>query len=384
MATRRRRSASWLLLVLVAAGAALFYRVTRDPWPAVQGERVAPDEAWQTARLVAAAVRLSDAARDGGGPTRRAQGAKAHGCARATFTVGLPDPRLRHGLFARAGEYPAWVRFSNLDARARSDQERDGRGIAVKVMAVPGSKLLSAERDEATQDFVLSDAPRFPVGSAAEYAELLDHVSRGDRYGWFFDDWSFRPWRWRLRALWLFERTRGTPPSSVLQHDYYSATAYRLGPGQYVKYAVRPCVRSRPPRQDRTEDMLRARLRDELAAGGACFDLSVQPQVPGRNMPVEDASVAWSEKDSPFLPVARITLPQQAFDTPDQQRSCEALSFTPWHALPEHEPVGSLNRARRAVYQELSRYRHAQNGLPRAEPVAPAPTPTPTPPPPTR
>jgi hypothetical protein len=122
--------------------------------------------------------------------------------------------------------------------------------------------------------------------------------------------------------------------------------------------------------------MLRVMLREELAAGGACFDLFVQPQAPGRNMPVEDASVAWSEKDSPFLPVARITLPRQAFDTPERKQACEALSFTPWHALPEHEPVGSLNRVRRAVYQELSRYRHAQNGVPRAEPVPPAPTPT--------
>ena len=51
--------------------------------------------------------------------------------------------------------------------------------------------------------------------------------------------------------------------------------------------------------------MLRVSLREELAAGGACFDLLVQLQVPGRNMPVEDASVLWSEKDSPFLPVAR-------------------------------------------------------------------------------
>ena len=318
MAARRRsRGASWVLFIVLVLVAVVLYRVTRDPWPAVQGESVAPDEPWQTARIVAASVRLAGAARADGRAVARAQGAKAHACARASFTVGDVDPRLRYGLFARRGEYPAWVRFSSMDPRSRSDQERDGRGLAVKVMGVAGRKLLATERDEATQDFVLADARRFPLASPADYAELLDRLSRGDRYGFFLDDWSFRFWRWRLRELWLYERSRGTPPSSLLQTDYYGGTAYRLGPQQYVKYAMRPCVRSRPPRQNRTDDMLRVSLREELGAGGACFDLLVQLQVPGRNMPVEDASVLWSEKESPFLPAARLTLPQQAFDSPD-------------------------------------------------------------------
>lgn len=368
-AHRRSRRATRALLVLLVLGAVLLYRVTRDPWPAEQGESVSADEPWLTARIVAASVRLADAARGEGRPVARAQGAKPHACARAAFTVGDVDPRLRHGLFARRGEYPAWVRFSNMDAASRSDQERDGRGIAVKVMGVAGPKLLGAERHETTQDFLLADARRVAHATPAEYAEFLDRVSRGDRYGYFLDDWSFRFWRWRLRELWLHERARGTPPSSLLQTDYHGGTAYRLGPRQYVKYALRPCVRSRPPRRDRTPDVLGVSLREQLAAGGACFDLLVQLQVPGRNMPVEDASVVWSEKDSPFLPVARLTLPQQSLAEKEREPLCEALSFTPWHSLPEHEPVGGLNRVRRAVYQELSRYRHAQNGTTRAEPT---------------
>ena len=36
-------------------------------------------------------------------------------------------------------------------------------------------------------------------------------------------------------------------------------------------------------------------------------------------------------------------------DAPGQDELCEALSFTPWHSLPEHEPVGGINRLRRAV-----------------------------------
>jgi hypothetical protein len=196
----------------------------------------------------------------------------------------------------------------------------------------------------------------------------VERLSRGDRWGFFTRDWTVRFWRWRWRELWIHERARRTPPASLLQTAYYSGAAHRLGPRQYVKHALRPCVRSRPPRQDRTADMLRASLREELGTADACFDLLVQLQVPGRNMPVEDPAVTWSEKDSPFLPVARVTVPRQSFDSPEQLGFCEALSFTPWHSLPEHEPVGGLNRVRRAVYLELSRYRHAENGTPRAEP----------------
>jgi hypothetical protein len=114
--------------------------------------------------------------------------------------------------------------------------------------------------------------------------------------------------------------------------------------------------------------MLRAALKADLAQGEGCFDLLVQLQVAGKNMPVEDSTVLWSEKDSPFLKVARITIPRQEFDTKEQNAFCENLSFTPWHSLPEHEPVGVMNRVRRALYQEISRYRHAKNAAPRAEP----------------
>jgi hypothetical protein len=46
------------------------------------------------------------------------------------------------------------------------------------------------------------------------------------------------------------------------------------------------------------------------------------------------------------------------------------LSFTPWHALPEHEPLGGINRVRRAVHESLSDFRHALNLVPREEPIS--------------
>ena len=46
----------------------------------------------------------------------------------------------------------------------------------------------------------------------------------------------------------------------------------------------------------------------------------------------------------------------------------EHLSYTPWHHLPAHEPVGSINLARRAAYDAISTVRHHLNHKLRREP----------------
>jgi hypothetical protein len=86
-------------------------------------------------------------------------------------------------------------------------------------------------------------------------------------------------------------------------------------------------------------------------------------------MPVEDPTIEWSETDAPFVPVARITIPRQAFDSPEQMLFCENLSFTPWHCVDAHRPLGGLNRLRRSVYETISRVRHELNHAARKEPV---------------
>ena len=106
---------------------------------------------------------------------------------------------------------------------------------------------------------------------------------------------------------------------------------------------------------------MRDNLVSELAEGRGCFEFRVQLQDPAGNMPVEDPSVAWDERVSPFVTVARVMIPEQVFNMPEQIQFCENLSFSPWHALEAHRPLGQFNRIRRAVYQASSDYRHAQN-----------------------
>jgi hypothetical protein len=86
-------------------------------------------------------------------------------------------------------------------------------------------------------------------------------------------------------------------------------------------------------------------------------------------MPVEDATIVWDETRSCFQRVATIRIPAQTFDTPARVEFAENLSFTPWHALMDHRPLGGINRARRKVYETISRLRHQMNNAPRQEPT---------------
>ena len=116
-------------------------------------------------------------------------------------------------------------------------------------------------------------------------------------------------------------------------------------------------------------NFLRLNLARHLAERDAEFDFMVQRRLKPDSMPVEDATIEWKEADAPFVPVARITIPKQVFDSPGQMLFCENLSFSPWHCIPEQRPLGGLNRLRRVVYETISRVRHELNHAARKEPT---------------
>ena len=100
-------------------------------------------------------------------------------------------------------------------------------------------------------------------------------------------------------------------------------------------------------------------MRDHLSQGDATFDFCVQFQTDPEKMPIEDAMVEWEEKDSPYRKVATIRIPSQAFESFDQMAFAEKIAFNPWSALQEHQPLGGMNRARKIIYTELAKLRHA-------------------------
>ncbi|MEO7271649.1 MAG: catalase, partial [Vicinamibacterales bacterium] len=92
---------------------------------------------------------------------------------------------------------------------------------------------------------------------------------------------------------------------------------------------------------------------------GAQFDLSVNPQTDPETMPVEDPTIEWT---SAPVRLATISIYPQKCDGPEQMAFVENLSWNPWNALPEHLPLGGINRARKLVYMDSSDLRHKTTG----------------------
>jgi Catalase len=327
----------------------------------------------QEADLIAQIVSLTRAKllagyTPGGGPMHRDAHPKSHGCVRAKFIVAskLPD-YLRVGLFAEAGTFDAWIRYSNGAPSQAPDSRPDVRGMAIKVMGVPGTKLLEDELQATTQDFVVCNHHSFFVKDPADYVSFVSNFMNGKPLGFIFPE--LNPLKWRLREVWNLANGLLKSIPSTTEIRYWSQTPYRFG-YTAVKYSVVPRSVPTVPAQPKSDNRLREALIAQLAAGEVVLDFMVQLQESPRTMPIEDPRIRWSETESPFIKVATIVIPAQEFDTAERREFDENLSFTPWHALPEHEPLGGINRARRAVYQAISRLRHETNGVARVEPTA--------------
>jgi hypothetical protein len=95
------------------------------------------------------------------GHATRAVHAKSHGIVRAGLRVldGLP-PELAQGIFARAGTWPAVMRFSTTPGDMLDDHVSTPRGLAIKIVGVEGVRLPGSEND-VTQDFILINGPVF-------------------------------------------------------------------------------------------------------------------------------------------------------------------------------------------------------------------------------
>lgn len=324
------------------------------------------------------------AGRDGPVVYRRDVHIKSHGCVKAEFTVPELDTRYRWGVFSEPGSFKAWIRFSNGDYRLHPDKNRDARGMAIKLMGVEGEKLLPGQRKARTQDFVMMNATNYFIRHLDDYVELTKYLAVGDNFGYFLNGWSKNPFSWRWRELKLVAGTKKPPPETPLNTQYFSASAYKLGPDNNIKFSAKPrqCLdsdgKALPAHTgswatgEDDYNFLRLRMAEQLEAGPACFDFMVQLQVPGKIMPVEDATIVWREKDSPFVTVAEVTIPQQEFDTEENRQFCENLSFNPWHSLPDHKPVGVFNRVRKALYEEVAKYRWDANRRQYDDPSAPA------------
>ena len=330
------------------------------PAPTVELEQVPPDEQLHIDNLIHN-LREKMKREYMAGRTLRDAHPKMHGCVKAEFVLEENlDESLAVGLFGSAKKrYQAWVRFSNQDGTPQADAKPDIRGAAIKLLDVPGKKLLDGEEDSPTHDFILISHDAFVTRDAAEFDGLIQAVVDGKVPLFLLGHW---------RVAWnLFKSLK--KHASPLEVRYFSVAPYLLGT-RAVKYSLRPAGTTRSTIPDNpSPNYLREALKAHLSREDAEFDFLVQKQGDPRTMPIEDPGVAWDERDAPFEKVATLVIPKQDFDTPAQQIFGDNLSFNPWRCLPDHRPLGGISRARRQVYRALSSFRHDRNAEPRAEPV---------------
>jgi len=324
------------------------------------GERLLPGEAAAIQQIVETMTRMLRRDYPNGTLARRAAHAKSTGFVRAEFTVAEVASDLRHGLFANPRRYDAWIRFSNSSPQVQNDRKRDVRGMAVKLLDVPGDKLLSDERPATTHDFVMTNGKAFFLSNPTEFAEFIRCAEAGRPFAYFL---GRNPLKWKLRQLNIV-RTCLIRTENVLASSYWSQTPYRLGP-HIVKFCALPIETAAP--RGKSADLVSA-LRDTLSAGDVTFRFCVQRQGDARANPIEDPSIVWDEQIAPLQTVATIRIPQQTPASLPALDMAEQFSFSPWHALPDHEPLGGINRARRVVYEQLSKVRHQLNGVVPTEP----------------
>lgn len=308
-------------------------------------EPLSPDETRLIAEFVAFLKRAS-VKRHPTGPMLRFNQGRQTACVQAEFTV-LDDlePELRVGLFAQPRTYKASIRFAN--AVSKSDREKDVRGMAIKVSGVQGQNLTLGAT---TQDFVLNSHPVMVAGNTRDFLRLLRAMEAGGLRRLFY--LLSHP-----RSLRIGMRARGHH-SSHLDIPYWSTTPYKFGEGQAVKYKVAPSsgISSSRPRE-LSDTYLRDAMQAHLSRSDADFDFMVQFQANPTTMPIEDASVEWSERVSPCRPVARIRIPRQDIEAPGRAALCEEAAYNPWHSIAEHRPLGGFNRSRREIYSALAAFR---------------------------
>jgi hypothetical protein len=306
--------------------------------------------------------------------------AKSHGVLAGDLRIepDLPE-HLAQGLFAAPRSYPVIVRFSTSPGDLRSDRVPVQRGLAIKVIGVDGPRAI--DDGATTQDFLLVNHPTLPFGTIGEYAKLQKLLERQPRQS----DLKQRVTRLgaRVAARVLARLGRPLPPvieglatanNHILGETFHSMAALRYG-DHVAKISAAPrsadvrALIGRPVDRRAGNSALRDLVTDFFTRHSAEYELRAQLCVDADRMPIEDASVLWPEELSPHHRVAVLHLPaQDPYSDARRRYADDVLSFSPWHTLEAHRPLGSIMRSRRVAYPRSSDFRHTVNGVPEREP----------------
>ena len=316
--------------------------------------------------------------------------AKSHGVVVGTLQVlpGLP-PELRQGLFATETTYPVVFRFSTNPGDMLADNVSSPRGLAIKVLNVEGDKVPN-HSGATTQDFVCINANAF---TAPDPAGFLDGIKLFDKNLETPEGVKHavslvaRGTNAVLKAIHLPSATlEGIGAAAVHPLGESFSTVAPLRYGNYVaKIGFAPASENLKALIGKGIDLgedynaLEEEIKRFFRHEEGVWDVKVQLALaaePGteekdKDFPIEKADKPWPEEKSPWQTVARITMPaQDSYSDARQLYVDEELSFSPWHALAAHQPLGGIMRSRLKAYEEARKYRAQRNARDIVEPTS--------------
>src|SRR3954468_11718719 len=239
----------------------------------------------------------------------------------------------RAGVFANPGQrWPVYARFSNGSSARQPDKAPDVRGFALKLVGVPGKKLIPGLEQEATQDFLFIDQQAIAFRNPDEFMTFVRAAKDGPLklLPRLIAGFGLR------RAFQILGGALKAPKVKVVAtHAFHPGAPILFGTGRAAKLGLFPVGNPSSP-ETSGDDALGADLTARLKAGPLTWALRAQLWKDDVTTPIEDTSVVWT---GPWIELGKLTLPRQDPESPRGREITalvEQLSFDPWHAIEEH------------------------------------------------
>jgi hypothetical protein len=340
-------------------------------------EQIPEDEADTTRELAEALRQIQEITSADYQHAVRSVHAKSHGLLDGELTVydDLPA-ELAQGVFARPGTHKVVMRLSTNPGDILADSVSTPRGLAIKIADVEGQRLPGSE-SQTTQDFVMINAPAFTAATPKAFLSSLKLLAKTtDRAptGKKVVSAVLRGAEKLVEAVGgesgTLKSLGGHPETHILGETFYTCVPFLYGP-YYAKLSVAPVSADLTALTDAPLDVnghpnaLRDAVNEFFTTRGGEWEVRVQLATDIDRMPLEDASVEWSEDESPYIAVARIRVAAQPAWTDARSAAIDdGMKFSPWQGLAAHRPLGGVMRSRKPAYEMSSEFRGRFNGCP--------------------
>ena len=321
----------------------------------------------------------------------RGMHAKNQGCVDGTIVFNNLGSDWNIGVFNQVNRPMKIVaRFSNASGNIQADNEKDLRGLAVKILS-PGMPSIEGAPRLGEYDFLMTNAPSHHAKNIVDLMEFTEAMAQGGATKIAY--LGRHPF---ITSKLLAQTSRKV--GSLVNESYWGRAPFALGQNKTIKYFAEP-VTQRVPRdlskdkkllykkklaklieendlkairilsghkselskfEKRLEDLSKEnnseRLKLDLVyqmenSHKTDFNFFVQAQEDSVAEPIEDHFVEW--RSQPHL-IGKISFPKQI---PRNDEACEKMVFNPWNAHPENRPLGNMNRARKVVYGGAEKFR---------------------------